>query len=279
MEISKKNKNTNDKNKLSILISQDGLSFCTSKLQSNEVALFVEKKFDKTLDPIEILQQVELAFEEQKTAFDDIGKVLVIYANLLYSFVPQALFDKNHLSDYLKFNTKILNTDFIDYDELKEQELNNVYIPYANINNYFFEKFGSFEFTHATTLFVGNILSLPGDHKEETVFINVHLHHFDMVVTKAGKLLLCNSFSYDTPEDFVYYILFTAEQLKLDPEEFALKFTGEITTNSETYKRCYQYIRNCSFLEDKRFLLQTGKEFSDILSRKHYLLKKAHLCA
>jgi hypothetical protein len=38
--------------------------------------------------------------------------------------------------------------------------------------------------------------------------------HFDCYQNQ--KLLLFNSFDYQTPEDFIYYVLFTAEQLSLN---------------------------------------------------------------
>jgi hypothetical protein len=44
--------------------------------------------------------------------------------------------------------------------------------------------------------------------------------HFEIIVIQNQKLLLFNSFDYQTPEDFIYYVLFTAEQLSLNPKTF-----------------------------------------------------------
>jgi hypothetical protein len=43
--------------------------------------------------------------------------------------------------------------------------------------------------------------------------------HFEIIIQNQ-KLLFFNSFDYQTPEDFIYYVLFTAEQLSLNPENF-----------------------------------------------------------
>jgi hypothetical protein len=43
--------------------------------------------------------------------------------------------------------------------------------------------------------------------------------HFEIIVIQNQKLLLFNSFDYQTP-DFIYYVLFTAEQLSLNPKTF-----------------------------------------------------------
>jgi hypothetical protein len=43
---------------------------------------------------------------------------------------------------------------------------------------------------------------------------------FEIIVIQNQQLLLFNSFEYLTPEDFIYYVLFTAEQLNINPENF-----------------------------------------------------------
>jgi hypothetical protein len=42
--------------------------------------------------------------------------------------------------------------------------------------------------------------------------------HFEILLSKSEVII--NSFDYQTPEDFIYYVLFTAEQLSLNPKTF-----------------------------------------------------------
>jgi hypothetical protein len=81
------------------------------------------------------------------------------------------------------------------------------------------------------------------------MYVNVSKTTLDIVVLESDQLLLCNTFSYTSKEDFVYYLLFVAEQLHLDVQEFPLYFTGKITLETALYKSSYQYIRNIYFLE------------------------------
>jgi hypothetical protein len=66
--------------------------------------------------------------------------------------------------------------------------------------------------------------------------------HFEIIIQNQ-KLLFFNSFDYQTPEDFIYYVLFTAEQLSLNPENFPLELIGNIDSESH-FKIAYKYIRN-----------------------------------
>lgn len=272
----KNNTNTSIK-KLSILISQDGLSFFSSATPDKKV-LFFEKNFEQPLGPENILKQLKKIFEAEKISAGGVEKPVVIFTNNLFAFVPRPLFNEKKLADYLKFNTKILETDFIAFDELENCEVNNVYVPYTNINNYFFEQFGEFDYSHSMSLWVEKTLQLSEETPDGTFYVNAFQKHFELSIVKEGKLLLCNSFSFEAPEDFVYYLLFVAEQLKLDPEKFQLKFAGAISETSENYQRCFTYIRNCSFLkeenDDRAFSFSEKAKFNP-----HYFLLSPHFYA
>jgi hypothetical protein len=166
----------------------------------------------------------------------------------MQTLVPVPLFEEAHLSDYLKYNTKIFKTDFITYDAIQNEDMMLVYVPYVNINNYIFERFGSFEYKHAATVLIDKILQLEKNNSELKVFVNVESSCFDLVVVKDDNLLLYNQFEYQTKEDFIYYILFTAEQLELNPEHFKCVLLGAITENDALYDMAYKYIRHVSML-------------------------------
>jgi len=61
--------------------------------------------------------------------------------------------------------------------------------------------------------------------------------------------LFFNSFDYNTPEDFIYYILFTAEQLQLNPENFKLEIIGDFTETDAYYTIVYKFIRNVKWFD------------------------------
>lgn len=240
-------KDQNTHKKLSIQVSLNGLSFCILNQKENSIVFYRKVNFGKQLDPIKILSQIELEYENQKELNQPVDEVTLLFSNQLFSLVPQELFEENNLSNYLKFNTKILKTDFIAFDTIQE-EIVNVYIPYANITNYFFDRYGEFEYRHSLSVLIETLLKKEKDQKGLRMYLYVYQQNYDLVVIENGKLLLANSFEFDTREDFLYYILFTAEQLDLDPDSLELVLLGEINKDSEEYKMTWVYIRNISFV-------------------------------
>ena len=250
-----KNIEATSNRKLSIQFSLDGFSFCISNTQ-NEVFEFSSFNFSKTVNSPElVLDKLQEIFKTEKSLQEDFESVTVIHQNNLSTLVPNKYFKEDALKNYLKYSVKTIATDLIVYDELECIDTKNVYIPFVNINNFLFQNFGEFEYRHHLTLFIEKLISINNSDKK-VVYVNVSSEIFDIVVIQNKQLCFSNSFSFETKEDFIYYILFTFEQLKLDVEEIQLYFTGDIELESELYNITYQYIRNVLFLESNNSIFK-----------------------
>ena len=242
-------KSNNDK--LSIQFTLDGFSFCITKIDTLEIIHFCDYLFDKKLQsPDDFIKQIETFFKEDNFLQSDFKEVLVIHQNELMTIVPDDFFNEKNLKEYLKFNIKTLATDFFAFDDLPEIEAKNIYVPFVNVNNYLFQNFGEFEYKHSSTILIRKLLQREKS-GVKTMYIDVRINQFSIVVLEDKKLLFSNSFSFETKEDFIYYILFASEQLELNPNEFPLFFTGNILKDSDLYTITYQYIRHINFLESK----------------------------
>jgi hypothetical protein len=268
MTIQKKttNSNTNQTKRLSVQITLTGLSFLIASPEG-EVLFFSEKKFDTPHTPEELLFELTQIISEEEALRDDFESVTLIYTTQNYAVVPSSLFDETKASEYLKFNTKILQNDYISYDEVANDPSVVVYVPFVNINNYIFEQFGSFQYYHAGTLLVQYLLNTEKHSQQTKVFLHVLPQQFECIILSQGKLQMCNSYLYQTPEDFIYYILFCFEQLKLNPDIVETVLCGDISTESELYEILYTYIRHVSFLEHSLPKITTEP------SHQHFLLK------
>ncbi len=237
---------TTTKKKMSIQVSLNGLSFCILDKERQEIEYLKRFDFEKQLDPVKVLARIELIIEQEPLLQQQVEEASLFFTNTLFTLVPLDLFDEAQAVSYLKFNTKILKTDFIAHDEIN-QELVNVYIPYANIINYFFDMFGEFEYRHSLSVLIESLLHHKTSEAPQA-YLHTHLQHYELIVIQNSKLIFANSFEFETKEDFIYYLLFTFEQLDLDPEVVELTLLGDITKNSKEYEIAYRYIKNVSFL-------------------------------
>lgn len=235
-------KDLNSTYRLSVQVSLTGLSFLLEK--ENNIAFKEEITFQETKNPDELLLEIEKVFAKNNQLNKPVFELQLIYQNTFYTIVPLTLFKEEEADQYLKYNSRVFPTDFIAFDHIENFELVNVYIPFANINNYFFEHYGEFSYFHFTTTFLENVLKNEKIGNPKKMYVHLHKQQADVAVTSGKKLLLCNSFNFETPEDLTYYILFVAEQQNLNPEVFELELSGEISENDAFYKLLYTYIRN-----------------------------------
>ncbi|MGS0526952.1 DUF3822 family protein [Zobellia nedashkovskayae] len=232
--------------KLSIQVSLNGLSFCVFDTVANTILNSEKVVFAKELTPYEILKRLKLLFSTHNIEEDQFSEIVVVHRNNLFSLVPQVLFNEDELANYLKFNTKILANDHLAFDELESYEINNVYVPFVNINNYIYDLFGEFTFKHNGTVMVESLLNNHSASKEAMCYIHTSQRQMDVTVIASKKLLLFNSFNFVTKEDFLYYLLFTLEQLELDTESVSIKLFGDIEKDDDIYDLCYNYVKDVS---------------------------------
>ena len=256
--------------KLSIQVSLTGLSFCCFDTLNNTVTSFNEVLFDNFNKGTKTEDLFANAFNNHPELKDPYDEILVIHNNNLSTFVPEPLFDENFLGSYLQYNTKVFETDFFAFDEIPNFQMNAVYIPYVNINNFFIDQFGAFDYKHANSILVSKLLVSSKNKDEKKMFVHFNTGHFEIIVVQNQKLLLFNSFDYNTAEDFLYYILFTAEQLNLNPENFSLELIGNIDAESDYFKIAYKYIRNVSLIDVDD--LRWNNYFSEAENRNHFIL-------
>lgn len=263
------NSHTNIPKALSILVSLDGLSFCVLSL--GKIVTIESVVFENQLNPATVLERLKLSLSNAKLISTEFEKVHLTISNEMFTCVPDLLFEKTQLTNYLKFSTKLLKTDFADFDPIKSIEANMVYIPFTNITNFIYDQYGDFTYKHSNTVFIEAIKSMNLNDK---MLVNVSDSCYELLVIQNEQLTLVNRFNYNTKEDFIYYILFSYEQLDLDRENFPLLLGGNISDNDALFELAFTYIRHVEFIEYKGY--DTAEDIT-LQSHEHLLIRHALL--
>ena len=258
---------TKNYKKLSIQVALDGFSFCIIDLFSNKILSYDQVVFEKNST---IEDQLWKSFVNYPVLSGNFDEVIVLHDNNLNTFVPHTLFDKDYIGSYLQYNVKVFENDLFTSDTLENYEIENVFVPYVNVNNFLLDQYQSFQYKNVNTILVENILNDCLGSFEKQVFVHVKETHFEIVIIQNQKLLFFNSFEYITPEDFIYYLLFTFEQNHINPDSMKVQFLGIISENDELFSISYSYIRNCILFDTKKWESKFGKTAQEISN--HYTL-------
>jgi hypothetical protein len=256
--------------KLILQVSLNGFFYCIKDTLNHNIDFANIIDFSNYPKSNKVEDHFWRAFLDNRALLKTYDEIVVLHDNNWNSFVPKALFNEEFLSSYLQFNTKVFETDFLSFDSLLNYEMNNVFLPYLHINNYLLDQFESFNFYHVSTILVEKLLLISKNIEEKQVFVHFGISKFEIIVAQNQKLLFFNSFEFQTKEDFIYYLLFTVEQLNLNPENFKLQLLGEIDLESVFFKIAFQYVRNVSLLDISD--LQQYNAFSTAQNLKHFIL-------
>lgn len=259
------------KSHLSIQISLDGFVYCIFDKDLVDVVLLKDFSFgERPKTSEQLLQNIKEVFETEEVLKEDFDSINVTYKNNLSTLVPEEFFEEKHLVSYLKYGNKVLETDIVSVDNLDILKIKNVFIPFSKVNDFFNETFDKFDFFHSSTILLNSLYKYYKTSVQKHFFVNVSGHNLELIYFLNGKIHFYNSFSFHSKEDFIYYILFSMEQLDIDPEEQILTLLGEIDYDSPLYIIAYKYIRYINFLNINNFSLSEEFYINNAHIPKHY---------
>ena len=161
-----------------------------------------------------------------------------------YVLVPAPLYQEDKKEKYLDFLGVNKENQVVCSDYIEVADIYNVYcVPKSEKNAP----------RHATSVLLENLIKENSERTDDPrIYLNVKDQHFEMFVLKGAKLLFYNTFRFKTKEDFLYFLLFSMEQLKLDAEIVPVYFMGMIMEDSKIVELVSRYIRDVRFKKELR---------------------------
>jgi len=248
---------------MSILFSKDGLSFCVVDDRLQKAIAYQTIPIDSHLNIREICFFLNKSFKNIDWFNYVYKSTIVVFQWYKSTIVPQNLYIDLQRSQFLELNFGALNEEETLSNNLPFLDALNVCaIPQCVLDS--FRTFlPSAQFLHNNTPFLSSLFKIK--HKN-IVAIHIGSTYFDLAVIENNKLQLSNAFFYKTNEDFLYFLLYTLEQLKIDPKNTTLHLHGHISADSELFQLLRKYFSNLTFAE-KPTALHYSYVFSKIESQ------------
>lgn len=263
---------------LTIRVSPDGFSFVVFSLDKNRylgLETFQIKRIDQqaklaaALDELCILRQwITYPFHS----------VVVIVDNTFNTLIPVSLYEEKEKGVYLAFNQEFQDNSRIQSDLLKAAEAYNLYYLPNPLVEKVKDIWANARIVHLQSVLVESLLiTRRNQQSDQTAFIHLRHDNFDLIVLKNDKLLFINNFRFNTPEDFIYFVLFSFDQLRLNPETVQVVLSGIIEKGSKTYDILFQYVRNIRFAE-RNPTFEYSYILEDIPVHQHFIIYNALQC-
>ncbi len=146
-------------------------------------------------------------------------------------------------------------------EQVQGWQFNTMYAVPAEIQQWLGQKFPAAKYRHQYSLGI-RMINTTGE--GGSLLVDLREDDFTVMVAKAGKFLLAQSFAYSTPDDVLYYLIKICRQFSLSQQDVELSLSGLVDKQSSLYRELYQYFIHIAFRDADWSLTlggNTGKEY------------------
>lgn len=190
----------------------------------------------------EAYERLNDIYQPIKDKAEGFQKVVICPAFPQAVLVPDKFYSEDNHQHFLQPVYDITNTVLL-HDHVTIWHLHNVYAFPKSLHQITTDHFPQLEYIHAYSI------ALKNDTIRASQQIAVHFTttQFSVKVKKEQKLLLMQTFRFQTPLDVVYVLLKIGAEMDLKQEETDIILSGLIDEQSDLYKELYNYFLHLQF--------------------------------
>lgn len=219
---------------------------------TNRFSYFITNQAKQALicNSIELESQtLNTIFEENVDLQASFETINIAFQNPYITLVPNLIYKEADAATYLEQSFRIPQQHYLLTDNLLTFQCQNIYLAPIETYNFLLNRFPKVEFKHIATALLSKWQAAAVQLNNKSAFINIQADAFQIAVFNRDKLLIWNTFKYETAKDFLYFALLVFKQLNLNVETAKVFLCGEVTETSEIHQLLFTYIRNIEFLK------------------------------
>jgi hypothetical protein len=266
---------------LYITLSPSTIRLAVADIERNKFVVLEDYELVSIFTPSQVAEQLTLLAEENPLLQQQRWHaVRVSTSNQHFTLVPETLFDPASKQDYLQLHSELnLQQDIVHYYRHTSMEAVNIFSVDGSLQKTVENLFPTHnvQFIHQTSAVIKGVLQQPGRSTSKGLYIFVEHNYVTILVVSETGLQFCNIFHYQSPEDFIYYIIFVMQEQKLNPEQETIYVWGDITHDSALFSMLQKYIRAVKLGKRPADVAYSYK-FEDLFEHRYFEVFSLHLC-
>lgn len=247
---------------LILQVGSAGIYIAVNEKSKNKFIAIEVFAFQNAHSFIDVIAGWDILVQKSKLISNKYKSAVCLIVNNTSTLVPEPLFEEGSERSYLKFNVAVQWNEFVQVDDLKSIDAKNIFAFPVELKAKLDGLFNVIHYRHYSSVLIDSLIAQNKNKTGKKLYVHIQQTHFEVILVEGKKLLFYNTFNHQSPEDFIYYILFVCEQLQLNPENIEVVILGEVEKNSAIITRAQKYIRTIKFGErfcnaDMGYQLQT----------------------
>jgi hypothetical protein len=238
---------------LILQIGLQGLSIAVNEKAKNKWIGLEVFNFQNLYSFEELISTWDVLLKQSKLISNKYKSVVCLIVNNNSTLVPEPLFEEGSERMYLTFNVPLQWNEFVLVDTIKSINAKNMFALTLELKSKLDSTFNNLSYRHYSSVLIESLILQNKNKTNKKLYVHIQQAHFEAILIEGKNLLFYNTFNYQSPEDFIYYLLFVCEQLQLNPENVEAVVLGEVEKSSGIIALIQKYIRTVTF----------GERFSD----------------
>jgi hypothetical protein len=167
-----------------------------------------------------------------------------------FEIIPSIFFDESEMAVDTAYNV------------IMGGEANFIFDVPKAINDVLKAKFTNLTHYHSGAAMIEKLRKV-GLAKSDKLFINIQAENVEIAYfDDNGSLRIYNRYEYKAYQDYIYFVLLVADEMKIDREKVRAILMGEVSQDSQLYEMTQRYFMNTSFIaqpEDIHFSKTFGE--------------------
>lgn len=167
---------------------------------------------------------------------------VILWEGSVSTLVPEEMMLKEERWEYLAFGHRLEAGEAVLSDRLGSLKAFNLFTIPEKVRELLSMRLQQEEIRHVSSPLIGSALKEGNRHPGKPLMHTfLSEKHMDIVLIRDKELLLHNRYSYITPEDCIYYILYVIQQFGIEPGEVRVMMTGLVAEESPLWKLVKTY--------------------------------------
>lgn len=233
------------KYKMSIRLRSGGLSFSGYNPSASESFFYENIEFDRAKPYMTSLKE---CFFDREFLTWQYKQIHVITVSSQYTLVPEDVFQEKQKNELLSFAFSAPQSRCLN-NELKEIAAELVFDMDEEVYEFCSRSLLNPRFIHHMTPLLSLWKKQSCARQARQLYVVLSPKKMDVACYDQGNLLFANSFSFDRPDDILYYILYVWKQTGMDQQKDQLRLFGEVSLRSEVVGKLRNYLQFIDPLE------------------------------
>lgn len=217
----------------------------------NKFIMLEEYELSQTFTPLQAAQTFQQILQAHSFwGLDGWKAIRVAIKSQIFTLVPQTLFEPRAAAEYLRLNCSLdtYHEEVLTYHHASIEAV-NIFSVDKYLMQVMKEKYPGKQvrYVHQTSALISALLHYGERNGQAKVYAQVEKNSLTILIIRDGTLLFCNIFHFNTPEDFMYFLIFVMQEQKLNPDKDPVMIWGDITHDSALFMLMRKYIRHVHF--------------------------------